>query len=876
MRRRVSQWSWSQTLNSPAAPAATAERLEQAIGKPADTTGLDLTSIDLDLCGLVQSKGTNGLQEISAYAAFIDSAGKTSMSSVLNNMPRPGKAPEIIDGDAAALVRRSLFTTHFIVLGCFLGDGLDLLLNLSTNIQKNRRVQGHRYGFRDHLLSIRPCFFGTASGLNAVIKRKLACFPITRNLTIFVFNDILRGYGNMYWCCNPWTGLLIFIALLLEDQFSALCCFVAVLASILWGRALGAPPILLELGLIQYRAILVAQLVLYRDIATPPQAAWALVPILKVMLLIIVSTAFVIVLNIGTNALLISSTKICDFGLTAHLATFAIFTVGLNSKVFDLNFDKGLPYVMDPAQQLDVALSQYDLTYDYAKVLRAMFGSAGVCFWLTSTRANILIWAGIYICSPINCATYFIGGVTGILTQVAMGLPAGLVEAGYSAWAPAIVTLVMAGMVNVPSYAGLMSAVLCAMFTTMIEWTLGSTFLGSFGLPATGLAHSISQLMWTMLRFVRTSTIIPVDVAICSTPEDHYFQMMKANKAFEELAHIMSNLEFDDNDTSNDSAASKAKLTTAWQRLKGSKQTVHRAMLPKLRAAWHTVLDFVLLVTSYGAFNKTELLFDKHAKPEHHRLPSAEVVQEIRGIFSTLEEMDIDHVSDDGSFKARLFAILLLSGDCTLSRSGLEKFERLWNELHEMKESAWSHGAESDSHHPHGTCDVRDAEVMLVTMLLQSSRKAMVGAKVDTFMELFDTNGDGSISEQEFASILACARPGDPAVGAKVKELFAIADTNRNGNLEPEELKHCILSSDSEQHAAADLYVFVHNICSTIPKPKPAVPLGAAEALQEFVEYTARNAKDFAKANWRMVRSNITRVVRSVRVAADTPAIVPG
>ena len=110
----------------------------------------------------------------------------------------------------------------------------------------------------------------------------------------------------------------------------------------------------------------------------------------------------------------------------------------------------------------------------------------------------------------------------------------------------------------------------------------------------------------------------------------------------------------------------------------------------------------------------------------------------------------------------------------------------------------------------------------------------------------------------------------------KVKELFAIADTNRNGNLEPEELKHCILSSDSEQHAAADLYVFVHNICSTIPKPKPAVPLGAAEALQEFVEYTARNAKDFAKANWRMVRSNITHVVRSVRVATDTPAIVPG
>jgi urea transporter len=378
--------------------------LLRGIGAPADDSRLGLATVDKALCGLSESMSDYNLNEISPYAAF----GNVSPGSTLKAVRQQG---QMVFRETASLVRRALFTVHFMARQDLLPESdVEFICNLKERLAGGRPVKTVRY----YANLARPFLFGTASGLNAEVRLRLDRFPLLRDLCIFILNDVLRGYGSMYWCCNPWTGLLLFIALLLESRYDSLCCLFAVLMCNLFGRIIGAPLILLELGLLQFKAMALAQIIAHRHMDAQAMlkagGPWEAIVVFKTLLMIFVCTWFMLICALGVNAFLIPSTKVCDYGLVyITLGIWAVLASGAQSTVFSLNFDKGLPFQMDPTAHPAVDAMAYDISHiDWRLVAHTIFGAAGQCVWLSSTTSNILIWVGLYICSPLNAIFYFV------------------------------------------------------------------------------------------------------------------------------------------------------------------------------------------------------------------------------------------------------------------------------------------------------------------------------------------------------------------------------------------------------------------------------------------------------------------------------------
>jgi hypothetical protein len=236
----------------------------QEIGLPSSKMSLNLDRINRELCGLPDKRSSIGLSEVAAYSAFMDP--KVRGKGHAEGPTCSSRGNNVLFGEDAAMMRRALLMTHLIMRHELLPTAD---MNLLGNLKHMRQRRGR---FRSALLKVRPLFFGTASGLNSFVRRRLSHAPVACRVTLFVLNNCLRSYGQVYWCCNPWAGLILFVALWIDDTWMALICLLAVLMCNLTARLLGAAPILLELGLQQLKCITQAQLIAYYNQNTPPQA----------------------------------------------------------------------------------------------------------------------------------------------------------------------------------------------------------------------------------------------------------------------------------------------------------------------------------------------------------------------------------------------------------------------------------------------------------------------------------------------------------------------------------------------------------------------------------------------------------------------------
>lgn len=211
-----------------------------SLGAPSEAW-LDLQAVDRDLYGL--PRADLGLSEVAAYAAYVESPD--------------AQASHVLQGPDAALARRALIMAHLVARQNLL-EPRDLRFVRSLKRIVLTEQQG---GLRTAILKLRPLVFGTAAGLNGAVAVQLGRRPLARSVALLVLNDILRGYSEMFYCCNPWCGLLVFAALGLEDSWMALCAFVGCCSCVLAGRLLGVAPSLLRFGLLQFRCMFAAQII---------------------------------------------------------------------------------------------------------------------------------------------------------------------------------------------------------------------------------------------------------------------------------------------------------------------------------------------------------------------------------------------------------------------------------------------------------------------------------------------------------------------------------------------------------------------------------------------------------------------------------------
>ena len=165
--------------------------LTAQIGSRNSSSLLDLGTVDMVMiCGFEPSDGSN-IQEICAYAAYTtygtDSKKKSSRWS------------NLLTGTDARFMRNALHDLRLLGRGSIFTDAQRAGLHaIQTDAKRAASLYaGRRLSLKEVVDLLRPYLLGTCPGLNSLIDQ----LPNgVRQPVMYVFNDLLRSMGNIFWC----------------------------------------------------------------------------------------------------------------------------------------------------------------------------------------------------------------------------------------------------------------------------------------------------------------------------------------------------------------------------------------------------------------------------------------------------------------------------------------------------------------------------------------------------------------------------------------------------------------------------------------------------------------------------------------------------
>lgn len=305
---------------------------------------------------------------------------------------------------------------------------------------------------------------------------------------------LLRGVGQVFFCCNAVTGLIFLIGLYVGGITAGLAATVGVIVSTATAHVMGLPEDEIDAGLYGFNGTLIGPC-LFLFLENTPQL-WLYV-VLAAMLTTIVTAGLMRILQpYGVPA----STS--PFVLTGWMFLLAVFA-------FD-SYSRGpiLPAAATPTEITDAAA---------AAVVSA--GSVGAWFssftgevmqdWYTALTKNvaevmfvdsiivgIMFLIGIAVNSMRGAVMAIIGSVIGVVMPLLLGADVSVIKMGLYGFNSVLTVMAIGWVFLKPSTLTTCLAVLAGILTIVCHAALGN-FLAPIGLP--GLTFPFVLVMWMFL-----------------------------------------------------------------------------------------------------------------------------------------------------------------------------------------------------------------------------------------------------------------------------------------------------------------------------------------------------------------------------------------
>ena len=254
-------------------------------------------------------------------------------------------------------------------------------------------------------------------------------------------------------------------------------CTVAVVSSSFFAWVLGSAPAIRSLGLVQFFVIVAAQwFTFHHPSSTNHRSEWGFsLSGHEALVGVIGLSAISTFLTLVFNSLFMRFLEIPPFGFPVTVAMSIAAAAAHKSGVFVRPESHTHP-------STNLAHHEHGLSYDWELVAQEMVKGVGSCLWLESWSSAGLIWAGIYICSPVLAFLGFLGAVVGTLTEVLLEWPADGIYAGYGEWEYIISSLVVGGLLYIVSFKTIVFGLVAAAFNAVATVAF-QDLLGPMGLP---------------------------------------------------------------------------------------------------------------------------------------------------------------------------------------------------------------------------------------------------------------------------------------------------------------------------------------------------------------------------------------------------------
>lgn len=297
---------------------------------------------------------------------------------------------------------------------------------------------------------------------------------------------ILRGVGQVFFCCNAVTGLIFLIALYVGGITAGLAATVGVISSTVAAYLLGFSDDDIDAGLYGFNGTLVGPC-LFLFLENTPQL-WVYVVLASILSTVVLAALMRILQPYNIPA----STS--PFVLTCWMFMVAVYS-------FD-GFSRGsvLPIPGIPADIAATAVvtTEFSTLTQEAAVAwyTAITKGIGEVMFADSVIVGILFLVGIAITSLRGALMAFLGAVVGVAIPISLGADKTLIEMGLYAFNPVLTMMAVGWVFLKPSTGTAILALLAGILTVICQAGLAN-FLAPMGLPT--LTFPFVLVMWMFL-----------------------------------------------------------------------------------------------------------------------------------------------------------------------------------------------------------------------------------------------------------------------------------------------------------------------------------------------------------------------------------------
>lgn len=334
-----------------------------------------------------------------------------------------------------------------------------------------------------------------------------------------------RSIGQVYFCNNPISGLIFFIALAIQSIHTLVYGIIAIIVGNSFSLLLRFDKGLIESGLFGYNSILCGLAIATFNTGEE-----------KYDLSLMISTIVVSVLSV-----------IIFVALGKALGPYKCppFTFPLDLSIISFSIATSTMANVSTIMVVSPSIPSYDneLEEQESIITPSAFGCAilrgiGQVFFADNIISAVLMLFGIAICSRYLAMAAFLGSLIGNGISVLCGTDNSMIESGLFGYSTSLVFTGMA-LFYVPSITTFSLSIVAVVLTVLLQHTI-TAFLSTFGVSIMTLPFNI---MSTVLIFLQGTTDVMISVPLSSItiPEDHLERVLILKEGFHYLQNATSN-----------------------------------------------------------------------------------------------------------------------------------------------------------------------------------------------------------------------------------------------------------------------------------------------------------------------------------------------
>ncbi|MEG3436696.1 urea transporter [Pannus brasiliensis CCIBt3594] len=353
-----------------------------------------------------------------------------------------------------------------------------------------------------------PLPWWTGLGTMPSLSQRLAANPVLDFL-----NATFRGIAQVIFVNNPLSGLLIWLAMMLQAPWMGLLSFLGSASATLAAKALKSNPFMVRDGIYGLNGLLIgAALGFFGQFGNGNgNPAWAIATI------VLAALTSVVMETVG-----LWFTK-----------KFRVSPLGIPFNGVLLPFLFLVAFIPQPFFDLGPAPAPFATgDYDPVRLMQSFHvGLAGV-FFSDKPLSIALIMVGVAICTPIGALVAMMGGIMYILAGLLLEAKPDelyLMLWGYNA---VLTAVAIGGVFYAPTRLSIALAALCSFLAACLSFLLAPVF-SLVRLPVLSVPFAIVTIGCLLLVQKSIPSLVPVALHTVASPEEHRERFLVAKKIIE-------------------------------------------------------------------------------------------------------------------------------------------------------------------------------------------------------------------------------------------------------------------------------------------------------------------------------------------------------